>query len=78
MSHETEGLSLRGRLPTSGGDVARAIPNLPAAKQRQFSAIVRIRATADVERVLSRAGMRVVTERVRSATETRPFGLIVL
>ena len=52
MSHETEGLSLRGRLPTSGC-VARTIPHLPAVKQRQLCAIVRIiRAMADVERVI--------------------------
>ena len=41
------------RQPTSGCDVARAIPHLPAIKQRQLCAIVRIiRATADVERVV--------------------------
>jgi HEPN domain-containing protein/predicted nucleotidyltransferase len=41
------------RQPASGCDVARAIPHLPAIKQRQLCAIVHIiRATADVERVI--------------------------
>jgi HEPN domain-containing protein/predicted nucleotidyltransferase len=45
--------SLPDRDPASGCDVVRAIPHLPAAKQRQLCAIVGIiRATADVERVI--------------------------
>jgi HEPN domain-containing protein/predicted nucleotidyltransferase len=52
MSHETE-RPLPGCQPACGCDVARAIPHLPAIKQRQLGAIVRlIHATADVERVI--------------------------
>jgi hypothetical protein len=52
MSHETE-RPLPGCQPACGCAVARAIPHLPAIKQRQLGAIVWIiRATADVERVI--------------------------
>jgi HEPN domain-containing protein len=45
--------ALPEREPASGCDIASAIPHLPAIKQRQLCAIVRIiRATADVERVI--------------------------
>jgi HEPN domain-containing protein len=45
--------SLPARQPASGCDVVRAIPHLPAIKQRQLCAIVHIiRAMADVERVV--------------------------
>ena len=53
MSHETQRLSRPGDEPACGCEVARTIPHLPVAKQRQLCAIVRIiRATADVERVI--------------------------
>jgi HEPN domain-containing protein/predicted nucleotidyltransferase len=45
--------AIPGHPPVSDCDLARAIPHLPAAKQRQLCAIVGIiRATADVERLL--------------------------
>jgi HEPN domain-containing protein len=45
--------TLPEREPASGCDVAGVIPHLPAIKQQQLCAIVRIiRATADVERVV--------------------------
>jgi HEPN domain-containing protein/predicted nucleotidyltransferase len=56
MSHEPEqprSAAFPDRQPTSDCDMARAIPHLPAAKQRQLCAIVHIiRAMADVERVM--------------------------
>jgi HEPN domain-containing protein/predicted nucleotidyltransferase len=56
MSHEPEwpvSAALPVRQLACGCDVARAIPHLPAAKQGQLCAVVRIiRATADVERVI--------------------------
>jgi HEPN domain-containing protein/predicted nucleotidyltransferase len=56
MSHEPEwpvSAALPVRPLACGCDVARAIPHLPAAKQGQLCAVVRItRATADVERVI--------------------------
>jgi len=52
MRHET-GRPFPGCQPACGCDVARSIPHLPAAKQRQLCAIVRIiRSTADVERMV--------------------------
>jgi uncharacterized protein len=45
--------AIPGHSPVSDGDLAKTIPHLPAIKQRQLCAIVRIiRATADVERVI--------------------------
>jgi uncharacterized protein len=56
ISHEPEwpvSAALPVRQLACGCDVARAIPHLPAAKQGQLCAVVRIiRATADVERVV--------------------------
>jgi hypothetical protein len=64
MRHERQQPSLPTASRASDCGVVRAIPHLPAAKQRQLGAIGRIiRATADVERVLSTAGIRVVTAR---------------
>jgi predicted nucleotidyltransferase/HEPN domain-containing protein len=45
--------AIPGHPPVSACDLARTIPHLPAVKQRQLCAIVRIiRATVDVERVI--------------------------
>jgi uncharacterized protein len=53
MAHTPERPSHPGREQGSDCDVARAIPHLPAIKQRQLDDIVGIiRATADVERVI--------------------------
>jgi HEPN domain-containing protein len=53
MSGAADVKAIPGYPPVSACDLARAIPHLPAVKQRQLCAIVRIiRATADVERVI--------------------------